>query len=72
MKKLGGLDNSTHIHTCNRQAALDNSRNKSRSVIGAARFISSLCTNCCGQGYFGLDSTCRKCNGTGLAPSKDN
>lgn len=29
--------------------------------------VEEPCTNCCGAGYFGLDSTCRVCNGTGKA-----
>ena len=27
------------------------------------------CTNCCGQGYFGLSTDCRACAGTGKVPA---
>lgn len=29
------------------------------------------CTNCCGAGYFGLNSDCRTCGGTGRVPASN-
>lgn len=32
-----------------------------------AKEYGGKCLRCCGVGYFGLDSTCRACGGTGRA-----
>lgn len=29
------------------------------------------CTNCCGAGYFGINTDCRCCGGTGRVPKRD-